>query len=139
MKRSMNSIWKMLTHRAEINDVRQANAKCRRAFWNDAIRYDCPLKDENGDDQEDRALSDGGRGAEKIRSLGLELDLREEFDRVFNSLNDVEKKVLEAGLFDCRPTYIARNAGVSRETVYRVFKSVRGKFARVYLLLQAGR
>ena len=139
MKNPISSIRKMLTHRAEVDDFRQANAKRRRAFWNDAIRYDSPLKDENGDDQEDRALSDGGIGAEKIRSLGVETNWREEFYRVFNSLNGVEKRVLEAGLLDCRPTFIARNAGVSRETVYRVFKSVRGKFARVYLLLQAGR
>lgn len=134
MNKTPSSILKMLKRNAEISDYRQANAKCRRAFWNGAIRYDNPLKDENGDDQEDRSLSDRGKGAAIIRSFGDDPAWLKEFNRVVDSLEGVEEKVMDALFVDMRPAVAARIAGVSRQTVYRVLESVRGKLAKAHTL-----
>lgn len=139
MNTTPSGILKMLNRRAEVSDFRQANAKCRRVFWNAAIRYDNPLKDENGDDQEDRSLSDRGRGAAIVRSFGDDPAWFKEFNRVIDSLEGVEAKVIDALFKDMRPAVAARIAEVSRQTVYRVIDSVRDKLVKAHRLWAAGK
>lgn len=129
-----SGIAKMLNHRAEVDDFRQANAKCRREFWNGAIRYDNPLKDEYGDDQEDHSLSDRGKGAATVRALGDDPAWLKEFNRVIDSLEGTEAKVVDALFQDMRPANAARIAGVSRPTVYKVIASMRDKLSKAYAL-----
>ena len=129
-----SGIAKMLDHRAEVNDFRQANAKCRRAFWNGAIRYDNPFKDEYGDDREDHSLSDRGKGAATVRELGDDPAWLTEFNRVVDSLEGTEAKVVDALFQDMRPAYAARIAGVSRPTVYKVIASMREKLSKAHTL-----
>ena len=137
MNTHSSGIKRMLNRRAEVDDFRQGNAKCRRAFCNGAIRYDNPLKDENGDDQEDRSLSDRGKGAKIIRSFGDDPAWFTEFNRVTDSLKGVEAKVVDALFQDMRPAVAARIAEVSRQTVYRVIQSVRGKLLKAHELWAA--
>ena len=137
MKATNNSgIAKMLKHRAEVNDYRQANSSRTRKFWDGAIRYDAPLLDEDGDQQEDRSLSDRGKGAARIYSLGLEPAWLTEFNRVVDSLDGTELKVVVALFRDMRPARAARLAGVGRRTVYRVMDSLRVKLGEAYRLWQ---
>lgn len=137
MKATNNSgIAKMLKHRAEVNDYRQANSSRTRKFWDGAIRYDAPLLDEDGDPQEDRSLSDRGKGAARIYSLGLEPAWLTEFNRVVDSLDGTELKVVVALFRDMRPARAARLAGVGRRTVYRVMDSLRVKLGEAYRLWQ---
>lgn len=138
MKLTNNSrLAKTLKRRAEIAEYRFGEAKCRKAFCNGAIRYDNPLKDEYGDDQEDRSLSDRGKGAAFVRALGDDPAWLAEFNRVMSSLEGTEAKVVDALFQDLRPAAAARIAGVSRPTVYKVLASVRSKLARAYSLWQA--
>ena len=137
MTSNSSGVKRMLNYRAEVDDFRKNNAKCRRAFCNGAIRYDNPLKDENGDDQEDRSLSDRGKGAKIIRSFGDDPAWLTEFNRVVDSLKGVEAKVIDALFQDMRPAVAARIAEVSRQTVYRVIKSVRGKLLKAHELWAA--
>lgn len=137
MTSNSSGVKRMLNYRAEVDDFRKNNAKCRRAFCNGAIRYDNPLKDENGDDQEDRSLSDRGKGAKIIRSFGDDPAWLTEFNRVVDSLKGVEAKVIDALFQDMRPAVAARIAEVSRQTVYRVIQSVRGKLLKAHELWAA--
>lgn len=127
-------IAKMLKHRAEVNDHRQANSARHRKFWDGAIRYDAPLLDEDGDPQEDHALSDRGKGAATIFTLGGKPAWLREFDRVMDSLEGTELNVVIALFRDMRPARAARLAGVSRRTVYRVMDSLRVKLAEAHRL-----
>ena len=136
MNTQSSGIKRMLNRRAEVDDFRQGNAKCRRAFCNGAIRYDNPLKDENGDDQEDRSLSDRGKGAKIIRSFGDDPAWFTEFNRVTDSLKGVEAKVVDALFQDMRPTQAARIACVSRQTVYRALRRFREKLIPAYCAWQ---
>ena len=132
------SVYKMLQHRAEVSDFRQANADKRRPFWNGAIRYDAPLKDERGNDQEDRSLSDNNKGAEAIYRLGREPAWKVEMERILRGLDVVEQRIVEALFEDPRPACAARIAGTNRQRVYRVMTKLKEKLVVAHALLKAG-
>lgn len=126
--------YKMLKHHAEVDDLRQANAAKRRAMWDGAIRYDNPLQDENGDDKEDRSLSDRGKGAEIIYMPDRQPEWFDEMVGVLDKLEGVERDVVNALFVDLRPQVAARIAGVNRQRIYRVMAKLREKLARAHEL-----
>ena len=114
------ALARVMNRRAEIDDIRQANAKKRAAFTGKALRLDDCLKDDHGKDRENRLMSDCGRGAAEIRRAGekeLWLDL---FDAAYDGLSDGDRKVVDALFQDTRPTVAARIAETNRQHVYRV-------------------
>jgi len=131
---SESQTYKMLRHRAEVSDFRQANAEKRRAFMAGAIRYDDPLKDERGYDREDASLSDRGKGAEIVYMLDRQPEWFDEMVKVLKELKGVERDVVNALFQDLRPQVAARLAGVNRQRVYRVRDSLRQKLARAHEL-----
>ena len=127
-------LYRQMCRWADADDRRQAEAKKRKAMWNGAIRYNDPLKDENGDDQEDRSLSDRGKGAEIIYQLDRQPEWFDTVVKVIDSLEGVEKAVVDALFQDLRPAVAAKIAGVNRQRVYRVMESLRGKLAEAHRL-----
>ena len=138
-KSETEKVYKFLAHRAEVDDFRQANAGKRRQFWNGALRYDAPLKDENGNDCEDRTLSDNGKAAELIRLGGEKPLWFIEMTRVLrDELDEVESRVVDALIEDMRPAVAARIVGVNRQRVYRVLDKLRVKLAKAHALYKRG-
>ena len=132
------NVYRMLKHRAEVRDFRQANADKRRPFWNGAYRYDAPLKDERGKEQEDRTLSDKNKGAEVIYRLGQDPAWKVEMVRVLDGLDKVEQRIVDALFEDPRPACAARIAGTNRQRIYRVMAKLKTKLAQAHALLKAG-
>lgn len=101
-------LYKAMKRRAEIDDIRQANAKKRSAFTGKAARLDDCLKDDHGKNRENAAFSDRGRGAEAIIEQvailtdGIDaidaddVSWEEEFQKVVNQLAEEEMKILQA-------------------------------------------
>ncbi len=143
--------YKMLRHRADVDEHRFENAAKRRAFNVGAIRYDKPFIDDEGNPMEDRSLSDCGKGA---AALYAELDCGDcvgyatlpdgcqvsvvmpkwqfEFGRVVDSLNPKDRGIVEALFVDMRPGVAARIAGVNRRRVYRVIDALKAKLVHVH-------
>lgn len=139
MKRRKNdetchgALARVMNRRAEIDDIRQANAKKRAAFTGKALRFDDCLKDDHGKDRENRLMSDRGRGAAEIRRAGeneLWLDL---FNAVYDGLPDADKKIVDALFQDMRPAVAARIAETNRQHVYRVIRRFGEKLVPAYL------
>lgn len=120
----LDALARRLERNAEIDDIRQANAKKRRAFMGGAIRLDDGLYDDNGNEKESSLLSDGGRGAAVIRQMREEIyeDLSwlVEFRRVVASLNEIDQRIVAALMQDLRPQNVARLAMTNRQRVYRL-------------------
>ena len=125
-------LYKAMKRRAEIDDIRQANAKKRRRFVYDALKLDDVLKDENGDERENAALGDCGRGAEAIIEQvailtdGIDaidaddVSWEEEFLKVVNQLNEKELAILQALKLDYTDRGAAKLVGgISHMTVHR--------------------
>ena len=126
---ALDALARKQERNAEIDDIRQANARKRRAFMGAALRLDDCLYDENGNERESALLSDGGRGAAAIRNMGeetLESQLwLEEFRRVVVSLSEVDQRIVAALMRDLRPQHAARLAGTYRVRVYRLMDRLR--------------
>ena len=111
----------------------------RRAFMGGAMRLDDCLLDENGDERESSLLSDGGRGAEAIRSA-LDGERGEsaawlcEFRRAVATLGEVEQRVVAALMEDYRPQVAARKAATNRQRVYRTIAKLRTALASAHEL-----
>lgn len=123
----------VMSRRAEIDDIRQANAKKRAAFTGKALRLDDCLKDDHGKDRENRLMSDRGKGAAEIRKGGeseLWLDL---FNAAYDALPESDKKVVDALFQDMRPAAAARIASTNRQQVYRVIERFRKSLVPAYL------
>lgn len=128
--------YKLVSRRWEINDHRFASAQKRRATLTGAIRYDEPFVGDDGEDmREDRSLSDCGKGADYVRTLGMKPAWLSEMERVLDTLDEDERRVVDALFVDLRPAKAARIAGVSRSRVYRVMAALRDKLAPAYALL----
>lgn len=143
--------YKMLRHRADVDEHRFENAAKRRAFNAGAIRYDKPFVDDEGNPMEDRSLSDCGKGAAALYS---ELDRggyaecvilpdgrqvpvvvpkwQLEFGRIVDSLDSKDRAVVAALFADMRPAVAARIAGVNRRRVYRVMDTLKAKLVHVH-------
>lgn len=129
-----DKLAKILRHNAEVDDIRQATAKKRAPFTSMALRLDDCLKDENGDERENSLLSDGGRAAQLIRSMGEKEEWVDELENVLDNLSATEQKVVEALDEDPRPAVAARIANTSRQQVYRIMKRLQKRLARCYTL-----
>lgn len=126
----LDALAKEMERRAEIDDFRQANAKKRRAFMAGALRIEDVLTNDNGKDGESSLLSDGGRGAEAIRSAldgerGESAAWLAEFRRAVATLGEVEQRIVAALMRDARPQVAARIAGTNRQRVYRTIAKLR--------------
>ena len=110
---------------AEKNDERQAFAKKRADFCGKAIRHDDCREDEDGHPMENTALSDRGRGAAVIRSLGKEPLWLRLFNRAYDALDAQDKEIVDALFVDMRPAVAARIANTNRQRVYRVIARFR--------------
>ena len=143
--RNPQGLYETMRRRAESYDIRQARAKKRRKFGYDAIKLDDVLKDENGDERENAALGDGGRGAEaiieqvSILTDGIEsIDAddaawKEEFRKVVDQLDEKELAILNA----LKEDYTDRGAaklvgGISHMTVHRFKAKLRGLLIPAY-------
>lgn len=127
-----------MNRRAEIDDIRQANAKKRIAFLGKAMRLDDCLTDERGKERENAAFSDRGREAARIRSAS-ELPLwRELFDLAYQAQRESDKKIIDALFSDVRPAFAARIAGTNRQCVYRVIKRFRRDLSAAYIARRLG-
>ena len=130
--RNPEGLYRTMCRRAESYDIRQAKAKKRRKFGYDALKLDDVLKDENGDERENAALGDGGRGAETILEQvsiltdGIEpldtddVSWQEEFQKVVDKLDEKELAILNA----LKEDYTDRGAaklvgGISHMKVHR--------------------
>jgi hypothetical protein len=120
----LDALARRLERNAEIDDIRQANSKKRRAFMGGALRIDDCLYDDNGNEKESSLLSDGGRGAAVIRKMREEvyedLSWLVEFRRVVASLNEIDQRIVAALMQDLRPQNVARLAMTNRQRVYRL-------------------
>ena len=121
-----------MSRRAEIDDIRRANAKKRAAFTGKALRLDDCLKDDHGRDRENRLMSDRGKGAEAIRRAGENPVWYDLFNAAYDELPDNDRAVIDALFQDMRPAQAARIAGVSRQTVYRALGRFREKLIPAY-------
>ena len=127
---TLDALARKMERNAEADDFRQAHCKKRLAFTGAAIRLDDCLLDENGDERESSLLSDGGRGAEAIRSA-LDGERGEsaawlcEFRRAVATLGEVEQRVVAALMEDYRPQVAARKAATNRQRVYRTIAKLR--------------
>ena len=126
-------LYKAMSRRAEIDDIRQANTAKRRLVMGKALRLDDCLKDDHGKDRENRLLSDRGRGAAEIRRAGENELWHDLFDAAYDSLSDADRKVVDALFEDMRPAVAARIAGTNRQHVYRMIARFRGKLVPAYL------
>ena len=130
--RNPEGLYEAMRRRAEIDDIRQAKAKKRRKFGSDAIKVDDLLQDENGDQRENPALSDRGRGAEaiieQVSYLTDGIDLvdvddaawLEEFRKAVAKLTDKELAILNALKQDFTDRGAAKLVGgISHMTVHR--------------------
>lgn len=126
----------VMSRRAEIDDIRQANAKKRAAFAGKALRLDDYLKDDHGRDRENRLMSDRGKGAEEIRRAGENPVWYDLFNKAYDELPDNDKAVIDALFHDMRPAQAARIACVSRQTVYRALRRFREKLIPAYCAWQ---
>lgn len=136
---TLDALAKAMEKRAEIDDIRQANAKKRRPFCGGALSLDDCLLDENDHERENSMFSDKGNGAEAIRNCGeraSEADdaWRHEFRRVVSFLNDVEKGIVLALAKDFRPQAAARMAHTNRKRVYRTIEKLRKLLATAHSL-----
>ena len=129
-------LYKAMKHRAEVDDIRQANAKKRVKVTGGAIRLDDCLTDEKGKERENTALSDRGREAEKIRRANEDETWLKLFNSAYDALSDGDKTVIDALFQDMRPSEAARIAGVSRQTVYRALYRFRELLIPAYLAWQ---
>lgn len=135
----LDALAKEMERRAEIDDFRQANAKKRRAFMAGALRIEDVLTNDNGKDGESSLLSDGGRGAEAIRSAldgerGESAAWLVEFRRAVATLGEVEQRIVAALMRDARPQVAARIAGTNRQRVYRTIAKLREVLAPAHEL-----
>lgn len=135
----LDALAKEMERRAEIDDFRQANAKKRRAFMAGALRIEDVLTNDNGKDGESSLLSDGGRGAEAIRSAldgerGESAAWLVEFRRAVATLGEVEQRVVAALMRDARPQVAARLAATNRQRVYRTITKLRELLAHAHYL-----
>ena len=136
---SLDALARRMERNAEADDYRQAHSKKRRAFMGGAMRLDDCLLDENGDERESSLLSDGGRGAEAIRSA-LDGERGEsaawlcEFRRAVATLGEVEQRVVAALMEDYRPQVAARKAATNRQRVYRTIAKLRTALASAHEL-----
>ena len=136
---TLDALARRMERNAEADDYRQAHSKKRRAFMGGAMRLDDCLLDENGDERESSLLSDGGRGAEAIRSA-LDGERGEsaawlcEFRRAVATLGEVEQRVVAALMEDYRPQVAARKAATNRQRVYRTIAKLRTALASAHEL-----
>lgn len=122
----------VMSRRAEIDDIRKANARKRAAFTGKALRLDDCLKDDHGRDRENRLMSDRGKGAEEIRRAGENPVWHDLFNKAYDELPDNDRAVIDALFQDMRPAQAARIAGVSRQTVYRALRRFRERLIPAY-------
>ncbi len=135
----LDALARKMERAAEVDYIRWANAKKRRAWTAGALRLDDCLFDENGDERENSLLSDNGRGAELIRRCGEPAPKannawRKEFRRVFSTLNAVEQGIVLALSKDSRPQVAARMAWTNRMRVYRTIAKLRKLLATAHSL-----
>jgi hypothetical protein len=139
---TLDALARKMERNAEADDFRQAHCKKRLAFTGAAIRLDDCLLDENGDERESSLLSDGGRGAEAIRSA-LDGERGEsaawlcEFRRAVATLGEVEQRVVAALMKDAHPQIAARLAATNRQRVYRTIAKLREVLAKAYEIWKA--
>lgn len=126
-------LYKAMSRRVEIDDIRQANAAKRRLVMGKALRLDDCLKDDHGKDRENRLVSDRGRGAEEIRRAGENEPWMDLFNEAYDALSDSDKKVVDALFEDMRPAVAARVANTNRQHVYRVIGRFKEKLVPAYL------
>lgn len=136
---TLDALARKMERNAEADDFRQANCKKRRAFMGGAMRLDDCLLDENGDERESALLSDGGRGAEAIRSAldgerGESAAWHCEFRRAVATLGEVERRIVAALMRDARPQVAARLAATNRQRVYRTIAKLREVLAPAHEL-----
>ena len=136
---TLDALARRMERNAEADDFRQAHSKKRRAFMGAATRIDDCLLDENGDERESSLLSDGGRGAEAIRSAldgerGESAAWLVEFRRAVATLGEVEQRVVAALMRDARPQVAARLAATNRQRVYRTIAKLREVLAPAHEL-----
>ena len=135
----LDPLARKMEHAAEVDYIRWANAKKRRAWTAGAVRLDDCLFDENGDERENSLLSDCGKGAEAIRRCG-EPDPADntawlgEFYATVATLDSTEQNVVAALLKDMRPQVAARMAGTNRMRVYRTMEKLRKLLATAHSL-----
>ena len=139
---TLDALARKMERNAEADDFRQAHCKKRLAFTGAAIRLDDCLLDENGDERESSLLSDGGRGAEAIRSAldgerGESAAWLVEFHRAVATLGEVEQRVVAALMEDYRPQIAARKAATNRQRVYRTIAKLRTALADAHALWRA--
>ena len=84
-------------------------------------------------------MSDGGRGAEAIRSAldgerGESAAWLAEFRRAVATLGEVEQRVVAALMRDARPQVAARLAATNRQRVYRTITKLRELLAHAHYL-----
>lgn len=114
------SIRLRLLQQAESYDRRQARAAKRAATWADALRYDEQTEDDNGNPQESHLLSDGGRGAEKIREAGEAPLWKQTLEAILETYSKAERRRIEA-IADCKNlSEAARAARTSRTALQRL-------------------
>lgn len=137
---TLDALARKLERAAEVDDIRQANAKKRRAFMGGAVRLDDCLYTENGKEMESSLLSDRGCGAAAIRNMGEEvyedLSWLVEFRRVVASLNENDQRIVSALMKDLRPQHAARLAGTYRVRVYRLMERLRELLAPAHQMWQ---
>lgn len=131
--RNPEGLYETMRRRAECYDIRQAKAKKRAVFAGGAIRLDDCLKDERGNERENAALSDRGRGAEDIRSTNEGLLWVSLFDLAYEVQTEDDKKVIDALFQDMRPAVAARIANTNRQHVYRVIDRFRRDLVAAHL------
>lgn len=129
-------LYRTMRRRAEVDDIRQANARKRSAFIGKAIRLDDAVKDERGKERENGAFSDQGCGAKRIRSAKEEPLWVTLFYLAYDAQTEKDKKVIDALLVDKRPQVAARIAGTNRQNVYRVIWRFRDDLVAAYLAWQ---
>lgn len=135
----LDALARKMERAAEVDYIRWANAKKRRAWTAGAVRLDDCLYDENGNEKENPLLSDNCKGADAIRRCGEPEEqwndawLRE-FRRIVSSLEDVEKGIVLALAKDFRPQIAARMACTNRMRVYRTIEKLRKLLATAHSL-----
>ena len=138
-------LYKAMKRRAEIDDIRQANAAKRAAFTGKAVRIDDCLADERGKGRENAAFGDRGRGAEAIIEqvsiltdgiVPIDADdvaWQEEFHKVVDALNVKELAILNALKLDYTDRGAAKLVGgISHMTVHRFKAKLRGLLLPAY-------
>ena len=144
--RNPAGLYETMRRRADCYDIRQAKAKKRRRFGYDALKLDDLLKDENGDERENAALGDDGRGAEAIieqvsAALGdvepSDADVvawQDEFGKVVAGLDDRDFAILEALKTDWTDRGAAKCVGgICHMTVHRFKTKLRGLLVPAHL------